>query len=149
VTRESSATESRLRRRKTIGFLQPNIVSYNQSHPSGEDISSIFQYDVGQKPDMLIVMGTTLSIPDLRKCVETFAEKVHARRGVVVFINKEALNNFPKQDKVFDYIVLGDVDEWSVDAARHWRKERPGDWDDSRGGWILRCLPSTRLRKSS
>ena len=80
---------------------------------------------------MLIVMGTTLSIPTLNDYVKMFSKQVRSQGGLVVFINKEGLKS-KKWADVFDYVVLGDVDEWALNAARHWQEKRPRDWDDHR-----------------
>jgi NAD-dependent histone deacetylase SIR2 len=104
---------------------------YDESHPQGEDISAIITHDLGRKPDMLIILGTTISIPLLSQYIKSFSNAVHSQDGLVVFINKEEVNVKKWHDHL-DYFVVGDADEWAIAAARHWRMRRPEDWNESR-----------------
>ena len=115
-------------RQRPIGKMRPNIVLYSEVHPQGDDISQIVKYDLGKKPDMLIVMGTTLSIKNLKEYTRLFSREVHSRQGLVVLINKEELGAKAWVENVFDYTVLGDVDEWVMKAAHHWKEKNPWDW---------------------
>lgn len=99
------------KRQLAMGTLRPNIVLYNEEHPEGETIGKLQTLDLKKKPDLLIVMGTSLKIPALKKFIKQAAKLIHTTRsGKVVFINKTA----PTKEwaKVFDYEVLGDTDDW-------------------------------------
>lgn len=122
-------TDPRLRQRP-IGQLRPNVVLYNEHHPKGDEISDIVKYDLRQKPSMLIVMGTTLSIPSLREYTKMFVKEVHAGNGLVVFVNKEKLG-VKMWEEAFDYMILGDVDKWVMEAANYWHKKKPDDWSET------------------
>ena len=61
-----------------IGTLRPNIVLYDEAHPLGEEIGVISTRDVGRKPDMLIIMGTSLKVHGIKKLVKDFAVAVHS-----------------------------------------------------------------------
>jgi NAD+-dependent protein deacetylase SIR2 len=135
--------DSRLRP-KTIGKLRPDVVLYNENHPKGEEIASIVAHDLQQKPDMLIIMGTTLSIPHTRNLVKMFSQQIHKQGGLVVWIDKEdrawrAVENSCGKE-VFDFFVLGDVDEWCDKAALYWKEKNPLDWNQSVNPKVLsRC----------
>ena len=50
---------------------------YDEPHPRGDDIGTIQTSDIGRKPDMLIVMGTSLKVHGFKKLVRDFAKAVH------------------------------------------------------------------------
>lgn len=99
------------KRQLAMGTLRPNIVLYNEDHPDGESIGKLQSSDLKRKPDLLIVMGTSLKIPALKKFIKQAAKLIHStRNGKVIFINRTAPTK--EWDKVFDYEVLGDTDDW-------------------------------------
>ncbi|KAJ2792950.1 NAD-dependent deacetylase hst3, partial [Coemansia guatemalensis] len=51
------------KRSVATGFLRPDIVLYNETHPQGELIGELNEYDLKRRPDLLIVIGTSLKIP--------------------------------------------------------------------------------------
>jgi len=82
--------ESRIRRSArevTVGSLRPSIVLYDEPHPHGEEIGDLQAYDLKRSPDLLLVMGTSLKVHGLKLVVREFAKAVHARKGLVVFVN--------------------------------------------------------------
>ncbi len=121
-----------------IGTLRPGIVLYDEAHPLGDDIGAIQASDVSRKPDMLIIMGTSLKVHGLRKLVKDFAKAVHASApsdpqsakkswmGKVVFVNKTAPGS--EWNGVIDYHVEGETDAWAHKVEEEWRRVRPSDW---------------------
>ncbi|EIM78975.1 DHS-like NAD/FAD-binding domain-containing protein, partial [Stereum hirsutum FP-91666 SS1] len=61
-----------------VGVLRPAIVLYNEPHPLGDEIGAIQAIDIGKKPDLLLIMGTSLKVPGFKKIVKSFADVVHA-----------------------------------------------------------------------
>ncbi|CEP14233.1 hypothetical protein [Parasitella parasitica] len=106
------AERTRLGKRQlAMGTLRPAIVLYNEEHPNGESIGQLQVNDLKKKPDLMIVMGTSLKIPALKKFIKQAARIIHSRPGgCVVFVNKTSPTK--EWDKVFDYEVLGGSDEW-------------------------------------
>lgn len=99
------------KRQLAMGTLRPAIVLYNEEHPNGETIGQLQVSDLKKKPDLMIVMGTSLKIPALKKFIKEAARAIHSRPGgCVVFVNRTSPTK--EWDKVFDYEVLGDSDEW-------------------------------------
>ncbi|OBZ89146.1 NAD-dependent histone deacetylase HST3 [Choanephora cucurbitarum] len=100
------------KRSLSMGTLRPNIVLYNEAHPDGETIGRLQCTDLRRKPDLMIVMGTSLKIPGLKRFIKQAAKQIHSssKNGKVVFVNKTAPSK--EWDKVFDYEVLGDTDDW-------------------------------------
>jgi NAD-dependent histone deacetylase SIR2 len=104
------------KRQLAMGTLRPNIVLYNEEHPEGDLIGKLQTTDLRKKPDLMIVMGTSLKVPALKKFIKQAAKLIHDKQGQVVFINRTAPTK--EWHKVFDYEVLGDTDEW-VQKTQH------------------------------
>lgn len=97
------------KRIQTNGILRPRIVLYNEFHPDGEIIGSITENDLKSKPDCLIITGTTLKIPGVRRLVKEMAKIVHANKGYVIWINiDEPSQNIIDYVEYFDLIIVGD-----------------------------------------
>ncbi|KAG0666044.1 hypothetical protein C6P45_000299 [Maudiozyma exigua] len=101
-------------RSKGVGIIRPTITLYNEVHTEGDSIANIINYDTKLKSiDLLIIVGTMLSIPHVRKLCQNMAYSMkHGRRkkGHVIFVCNEPptqsiLNGF---DNNIDLIVLGD-----------------------------------------
>ena len=119
--------------------MRPGIVLYDEAHPLGDDIGDIQASDVSRKPDMLIIMGTSLKVHGLRKLVKDFAKAVHASApsdsqsakkswmGKVIFINKTAPGS--EWNGVIDYHIEGETDAWAHNVEEDWRRARPSDWE--------------------
>jgi NAD-dependent histone deacetylase SIR2 len=98
---------------------------------------------MARKPDMLIIMGTSLKVHGLKKLVKDFAKAVHATgtgttpngspkvqknwQGKVVFVNKTPPGS--EWSDVIDYHVAGETDEWVEKVLEDWKKMRPSDWE--------------------
>ena len=73
----ATARVARSARALKVGTLRPAIVLYDEPHPLGDDIGTIQTADVARKPDMLIIMGTSLKVHGFKKLVRDFAKAVH------------------------------------------------------------------------
>lgn len=99
------------KRQLAMGTLRPSIVLYNEDHPDSEKIGKIQCSDIKRRPDMLIVLGTSLKIPGLKKFVKLAARAVRdSKYGCTVLVNKTSPTK--EWDAVFDYQILGDTDTW-------------------------------------
>jgi NAD-dependent histone deacetylase SIR2 len=112
---ETNETErQRLGKRSlATGTLRPAVVLYNEEHPDGETIGMAQANDIKKRPDLLIVMGTSLKIVALKKFIKQMAKSIrmnHPRTGRVIFINKTKPTK--EWDSVFDYEVMSDADTW-------------------------------------
>lgn len=136
---------SQKRRTITTGSLRPSIVLYDEVHPLGEEIEALSDYDANRRPDLLLVMGTSLKVHGIKKTIKTFAKAVHAS-GVnatldrtpkpspthkVIFVNKTAPAS--EWNGVFDYYVQSAVDEWVNTLVELWKLKRPQDWTEDNG----------------
>ncbi|KAJ2328713.1 NAD-dependent deacetylase hst3 [Coemansia sp. RSA 2702] len=105
------------KRSVTAGVLRPDIVLYNEAHPQGELIGTLSEYDLRRRPDLLIVIGTSLKIPGIKRMIKEMSRCVHdsalrtkrAGAGKVIFINRDE----PPRgwDDIFDYFIGGDADQ--------------------------------------
>ena len=133
----AEARVARSARALRVGTLRPGIVLYDETHPLGEDIGAIHSSDLSKKPDMLIIMGTSLKVHGLRKLVKDFAKTVHAssssaastskRPFKVIFVNKTAPSS--EWSDIIDYHVAGETDAWTAKVVEEWKKMRPADWE--------------------
>ncbi|KAJ3056697.1 hypothetical protein HK097_005098 [Rhizophlyctis rosea] len=94
-----------------IGHLRPNIVLYNEPHHKGEEIAEVTNWDIKRKPDLLIVMGTSLKVTGIKTLVRTLAKTVkeNSERGKVIFINNTEVGS--AWDDVFDFHIMENTDD--------------------------------------
>ncbi|CAK9441810.1 uncharacterized protein LODBEIA_P56780 [Lodderomyces beijingensis] len=93
-----------------IGILRPDIVLYGENHPQSEIIGQGLNSDLKSKPDLLLIMGTSLKVDGVKKLVRSLSNEVHKKGGKVVFVNKTKLSK--SWEKWVDYEVLCDCDEF-------------------------------------
>ncbi|KIP10103.1 hypothetical protein PHLGIDRAFT_101690 [Phlebiopsis gigantea 11061_1 CR5-6] len=133
----SKAREARLARAIKIGTLRPAIVLYDEPHPLGDDIGTIQTADLARRPDMLVIMGTSLKVHGFKKLVKEFARAVHetapsatsakSHAGKVIFVNKTPPG--AEWEGIIDYWVEGESDTWVEKVLDDWKKMVPGDWE--------------------
>ncbi|KAJ7225258.1 DHS-like NAD/FAD-binding domain-containing protein [Mycena pura] len=134
----AEARAARSARTIKVGSLRPAIVLYDEPHPLGDDIGIIQSSDLARKPDMLIIMGTSLKVHGLKKLVKEFAKSVHSAAppspaktrkwsGKVVFVNRTP----PAAEwaGIIDYHVVAETDAWVGKVLEDWKKLRPADWE--------------------
>ncbi|MCJ1309537.1 hypothetical protein MMC25_003197 [Agyrium rufum] len=112
--------ENRGMRGTCVGTLRPDIVLYGEGNRHAEDISKIMHNDLGLKPDVLLILGTSLQVHGLKALVRDFAQTVHAKkskRAKVIFVNLTAPASSVWND-VIDYWVGMDCDRW-VEDLKH------------------------------
>ena len=98
-----------LRERVARGTLRPRVTLYEEPNPDEEATIRCFKHDIKARPDAIVVIGTKLSIPDLRRSTLLFCDNIRARKGVAVWISNE-----PPAQKVarkFDYILKSACDD--------------------------------------
>ncbi|KAF9460115.1 DHS-like NAD/FAD-binding domain-containing protein [Collybia nuda] len=133
----SEARAARSARPIRVGSLRPAVVLYDEPHPLGDFIGSIQSADLARKPDLLIIMGTSLKVHGFKKLVKEFAKTIHTpagssssakpRVGRVIFVNKTP----PPAEwlDIIDYHVEGETDTWVNKVVEDWKKMRPSDWE--------------------
>ncbi|EGO05307.1 hypothetical protein SERLA73DRAFT_44108 [Serpula lacrymans var. lacrymans S7.3] len=140
----SAARVARSARALKVGTLRPAIVLYDEPHPLGDDIATIQTADIARKPDMLIIMGTSLKVHGLKKLVKDFAKTIRTTSsssnsagsssktskswtGKVIIVNKTPPGS--EWSDIIDYHVAGETDRWVERVLEDWKKMRPSDWE--------------------
>ncbi|KAH9865628.1 hypothetical protein J1614_009213 [Plenodomus biglobosus] len=107
-----------------IGRLRPRMVLYNEHNPDDESIGSCATYDMRMRPDAVIVAGTTLKVPGVRRIAREMCNIVRDRKdGVTVWLNNDPEPLGKDLEDVWDLVVKGPCDE----VARHANMRK---WDD-------------------
>lgn len=91
----------------TIGLLRPNIVLYGENHPFSEIITTGLNSDLKQKPDMLIIMGTSLKVHGVKQLVKSMSKRIRSKGGLVILVNKEIITGW---NGIIDYQIQSDCD---------------------------------------
>lgn len=107
-----------------IGRLRPRMVLYNEHNPDDESIGSCASHDMRMRPDAVIVAGTTLKVPGVRRIAREMCNIVRDRKdGVTVWLNNDPEPLGKDLEDKWDLVVKGPCDE----VARHAKMRR---WDD-------------------
>ena len=117
----SRVEERRSRGKRTnihIGYLRPNIVLYHDvDDPLSETKAKIIDQDANSKLDVLLVVGTSLTVDGPRyELKSNLIPAVRRSGGKVIYVN----NNPPPRafaKPVVDYIFEMDCDCWVRDLA--------------------------------
>ncbi|KAI9872313.1 MAG: hypothetical protein M1830_001794 [Pleopsidium flavum] len=119
-----------------IGKLRPRIVLYNEHNPDEEAIGAIVSSDLRTRPDAIIVVGTSMKIPGVRRIVREMCGVVRGRRdGVAIWINHGPEPLGKEFEDCWDLIVRGDCDEVARQAGM-------GKWDEDDVGEFKECTES-------
>ncbi len=89
-----------------VGSLRPRMVLYNEHNPDGESIGSCAASDLRSRPDALLVVGTSLKVPGVRRIVREMANSV-GNRGHIVWINTGPPPISKEFGDVWDFVVKG------------------------------------------
>lgn len=109
-------------RSTAIGGLRPNIVLYGEEHPHGDIIGTCIAKDAQSKPDIMLVIGTTMKVVGLKKLVRDVAKsmkqgtanKKPEQHPLIVLVNKTDIGLGSWTD-IIDYHIKCDCDEWIKD----------------------------------
>ena len=113
-----------------IGRLRPRMVLYNEHNPDDEAIGAVAKDDLRKRPDAVIVVGTTLKVPGVRRIVREMCSTVRGRRdGVAIWMNNDLPPVAKDLENCFDIVVQGPCDAIAQEAAmRRWHE--PIEQDD-------------------
>jgi NAD+-dependent protein deacetylase SIR2 len=106
-----------------IGRLRPRMVLYNEYNPDEEAIGAVSHADIKSRPDAVIVVGTSLKVPGIRRLAREMCAVTRDRRGgFTAWINMDPEPVGDMKDS-WDMVVRGECDE----IARYVGLPR---WDD-------------------
>ncbi|KAK9354212.1 DHS-like NAD/FAD-binding domain-containing protein [Lipomyces doorenjongii] len=125
------------KRTQGVGRLRPRIVLYNEFNPDGEAIGKVTSSDLKARPDGMLVVGTSLKVPGVRRIVKEMSAAVHAANGIVVWVNEIDPPAAKMFENCFDLILKGDCQEIPSILER-WEKSKTRP----------KRAPSTRQKKS-
>jgi len=110
-----------------VGRLRPRMVLYNEHNPDDEAIGSVVKADLKTRPDALIVVGTTLKVPGVKRIVREMCGVVRDRRdGVTIWINNDPPPPGPGFE--WDLIVKGPCDHVaSLASMPKWDEKAEGE----------------------
>jgi NAD-dependent histone deacetylase SIR2 len=113
-----------------VGILRPDIVLFGEPHINGDEIGGIIHRDTEKKPDLLLVMGTSLSVYSVKDAVRSIAKAVRRGGGLVILVNKTEVSAPSMWRKVFDFHIKNEADEWVKETVSHWIRIAPSEWDE-------------------
>ena len=100
------------RRNRGIGRLRPRMVLYNEHNPDDEAIGKVASVDLRTRPDAVIVVGTSLKVPGVRRIAREMCQVVRGRRdGVAVWINNDREPVSKDFENCWDLVVTGTSDK--------------------------------------
>jgi NAD-dependent histone deacetylase SIR2 len=136
---DNARTEHAGKRSHGIGRLRPRMVLYNEYNPDDEAIGRVVAADLRTRPDALIVVGTTLKVPGVKRIVKEMCGVVRGRRdGLTVWINTDAPPL--SKDYEWDLIVTGKCDRVAEHADMpRWDGPRPIPATDGEGA-AMSCV---------
>ncbi|KAI7279202.1 DHS-like NAD/FAD-binding domain-containing protein [Hortaea werneckii] len=114
-----------------VGCLRPRMVLYNEHNPDELAIGSVMKEDLRRRPDAVIVVGTTVKIPGVKRILKELSGIVRDRKdgGLAIWINQELPPAADGIKDCFDIIVQSSCDEVASRAAmRKWNE--PCEQDD-------------------
>ncbi|GAB7348669.1 hypothetical protein MBLNU459_g7032t1 [Dothideomycetes sp. NU459] len=121
-----------------VGMLRPRMVLYNEHNPDDEAIGSVTRDDLRKRPDAVIVVGTTLKVPGVKRIVREMCATVRDRKdGVAIWINNDPEPTGKEFEDCWDIVVRGTCDQIATSAAlRQWdQSDEPEEVSDER--WAM------------
>ncbi|KAG9245028.1 DHS-like NAD/FAD-binding domain-containing protein [Calycina marina] len=99
-----------------IGCLRPRMVLYNEFNPDEDAIGAVSHADLKTRPDTVIVVGTSLKVPGIRRLVKEMCAVARGRRGgFTAWVNLDSEPLGVEFKDSWDLVVRGESDA----VARH------------------------------
>lgn len=114
-----------------VGKMRPRIVLYNEHNPDEEAIAAVMNSDIRSRPDTVIVVGTSLKIPGVRRLVKSLCKVVRAKpKGIAMWINNEPPVGKEFED-CWDLVVKGNCEEVArLAGLKQWNDNTPQIFDE-------------------
>lgn len=105
-----------------VGRLRPRMVLYNEYNPDEDAIGRVSQADLRRVPDAVIVVGTSLKVPGVRRIVRELCQATRSKRdGFTAWINLDPVPQGPDMKDIWDLVVRGKSDDVaSLLSLPHW-----------------------------
>jgi NAD-dependent SIR2 family protein deacetylase len=98
------------KRSRGVGLLLAKVLLYGGDSPDESDITDSFEKDLNEPIDAVIIVGTRLRIPSLKRFTQRLCETVKSRGGTTLWVSNEPSRLGQKFQSVIDFEVLGDCD---------------------------------------
>jgi NAD+-dependent protein deacetylase SIR2 len=105
-----------------VGKLRPRMVLYNELNPDQDAITNVIRADRKQRPDAVIVVGTSMKIPGVRALVKDLCGITRKRKdGVTAWINLDSEPSGADLKDCWDLVVRAKCDDVaSLVGLPHW-----------------------------
>ena len=125
IEHDKVRTDEAGKRSHGIGRLRPRMVLYNEHNPDQDAIGAVTTADLRARPDAVIVVGTSMEIPGVKRMVREMCKVVRGRRdGVAVWINRGPPPVGKEFGDCWDLVVAGDCDKVALRAnMRRWNDD--------------------------
>jgi len=118
------------------------MVLYHEHNPDDEAIGNVTRADMRTRPDAVLVVGTTLKVPGVRRIVREMCAIVRDRRdGFTAWINNDPEPSGKEFEDSWDMIIKGTSDEVA-------RQARLPQWDEPEKPTIISAEDAERLSSS-
>jgi NAD-dependent histone deacetylase SIR2 len=126
-----------------VGRLRPRMVLYNEFNPDEEAIGAVSAADLKSRPDAVVVVGTSLKVPGIRRLAKELCSVTRGRRGgFTAWINHDPEPVGIEFKDCWDMVIRGDCDE----VARLLSLPK---WDDKDCGDYILMERGVRKEKSA
>ena len=112
----NQAREIEGKRSLSIGRLRPDVLLYGEPHPDDKEIIKAVKEDLRVRPELVLVVGTTLKVPGARSIAANLCQAARSAGGASFWISKEAPGASIKA--LFDYVLIGDSDEVALNVLK-------------------------------
>ncbi|KAK3330203.1 DHS-like NAD/FAD-binding domain-containing protein [Apodospora peruviana] len=112
-----------------IGGLRPRMTLYDDENPDAEAIGNATTADLRRVPDAVIVVGTSLKVPGVKRIVKEMCQLTRSRRGgITAWINLDPEPPGVEFKNCWDLVVKGKCDDIAelVNLPR-WDQQDIGD----------------------
>ncbi|KAH8909462.1 DHS-like NAD/FAD-binding domain-containing protein [Coniochaeta sp. PMI_546] len=116
------------KRRSAIGQLRPSIIMLDAVHPQSGDIGRLVDTDCAATVQVLLILGTSLTVYGPRTLTREFARRVRNRGGMVVYVNLSPPASV--WNGVIDYWVHWECDNWVCDLQSRQRTCGPDSTEE-------------------
>ena len=113
-----------------IGRLRPRMVLYNEFNPDEEAIGAVSAADLRSRPDAVIVVGTSLKVPGIRRLAKELCAVTRGRRGgFTAWINHDPEPVGIDFKDSWDMVVRGECDDVAREIGLpNWDDRDTGDF---------------------
>ncbi|KAI1000694.1 NAD-dependent protein deacetylase hst4 [Podosphaera aphanis] len=113
-----------------VGRLRPRILLYNEHNPDEDAIGAVSFADITKGPDAVIVVGTSLQVPGIRRLAKEMCLKTRCRKnGFTAWINCDSEPAGIEFKDCWDMVVRAECDDIArIVGLPKWDDKDCGDY---------------------